>query len=167
MLSGWLRPWQAALSRLPASGQAVVAERTGNLQHTRHEARKPVAVHRRGETRLQPGGGAVAHHSLPRQGERHPRKIPGGDTLSILRMCRQSCWAWVGWHPVLRLEPLPTVCCLLLGLPHGLPQGEHHHVERTVPRGRDDVTRPLVPARGCAVVSWRGPQAFYRPQVPG
>lgn len=60
-----------------------------------------------------------------------------------------------------------SLCCLLLGLPHGLPQGEHHHLERTVSCGRDNVTRPLVPARGCALVPWRGPQAFYCPQVLG
>lgn len=53
-----------------------------------------------------------------------------------------------------------------LGLPHGLPQGEHHHVERTVSCSRDNVKRSLVPARGRALVPWRGPQAVYCPQVP-
>lgn len=69
----------AGLSCLPAAGQAVVAERTGDLQHARHEAREPVAVHCCREARLQPGGGAVAHHSLPRQGELHPPERPQRD----------------------------------------------------------------------------------------
>lgn len=136
----------------------------------------------------------MAHHSLPRQGElpppERPQRTDGSRAGFVIRVddpcTRCTCHsgplsgARVITLPVLRIAEAglgcilsciwsfcPSLCCLLLGLPHGLPQGEHHHLERTVSCGRDNVTRPLVPARGCALVPWRGPQAFYCPQVPG
>lgn len=52
----------------------------------------------------------------------------------VARPCSLPGWA----------EPTPKLC-VSSGLPHRSPQGEHHHVERAVSRGRDNVKRPLVP----------------------
>lgn len=87
--------------------QRLVAERERRVCHSRHEARQHPEVHRCREARESPGGRAVAHHRVPREGEEDEGGGRGGGSLKSLGL---GCGLWTGlmWS---RLKPDRLYVC--------------------------------------------------------
>ena len=87
--------------------QRLVAERERRVRHSRHEARQHPEVHRCREARESPGGRAVAHHRVPREGEEDEGGGRGGGSLKSSGL---GCGLWTGlmWS---RLKPDHVCLC--------------------------------------------------------